>query len=221
MRKATQVVLAEVLILVSSSIFGTVSAEVNVSGVVTDSTGSELSHAWVTALPRLDAENFGTVGNRPSPWIQADNHGGFSISLPPGRYKIQAKDETDGYSDPVFMLNDDPTANYPEILVKQQDILGLHITLGKRGGILEGRLLNDSGSPIQRGKITIRDAGNEAAYVEVFADEGGRFRFTVPSKPLRITASASGYKAAIATSSSELTLSEGEHRQIVLVLKRE
>ena len=119
------------------------------------------------------------------------------------------------------MLNDDPTANYPEISVKQQDILGLRVTLGRRGGILEGTLVDESGEPIPRGKVTIRDAANSHAYVEIFTDESGRFRFTVPSKPLLVRADADGYKAASVASSSELTLSNGEHRKILLTLTHE
>jgi len=92
----------QVLALVLSSILGAAPAETKVSGIVTDSTGAELSHAWVAALPRAVTENVGVVGDRPGFWIQADSHGRFSISLPPGRYRVQAKDEIDGYPDSRF-----------------------------------------------------------------------------------------------------------------------
>src|SRR5271167_3292100 len=94
--------------------------QVVVSGVVTDAAGSEVAHASIEALPRAGAEPVGTVGDRPNPWIQANAHGRFTISLFPGRYKIRAKDESDGYPDPVFMLNSDPAARLPEISVQRE-----------------------------------------------------------------------------------------------------
>ncbi len=221
MKIAAQFAAVQLLILVLSSILGAVPAETKVSGIVTDSAGAELSHAWVAALPRTEAENIGVVGDRPSPWVQADSHGRFSISLSRGRYKIQAKDEVDGYPDPVFVLNDDPTAKFPELSVQQQDISGVHVMLGKRGAILDGELMDQSGKPIRQGKVTIRDARNPSAYVDVFTDATGKFQFAVPSKPLLISATANDYKTTAFEGGSEITLLEGEHRTIVLELQRQ
>jgi hypothetical protein len=193
-----------------------------VSGVVIDSGGLEVAHALVEAVPMAgnEPEKGGTVGDRPSPWIQADSHGGFSISLRPGRYRIRAKDEADGYPDSIFMMNSDPTARFPEISVGEVDLSGVRVILGKQGGILTGEIVDlVSSSPVPRGKVTFRDARDPRAYVEVFADERGRFLFVVPNKPVLISAGANGYGIAKFAGGAEVALSSGERRSIVLELQ--
>jgi len=195
--------------------------EATVSGTVTDSTGSESAHALVQAMLRTKSESGGIVGDHPNPWIEADDHGRFRINLPPGRYKFLAKNEIDGYPDPIFLLNSDETATFPEVTVSQKHLSGVRVTLGRRGGVLEGELIDQrSREPIPRCKIMIRDARNPDAYVEVFADQAGRFRFAIPSKPVLISATAPGYKTT-KIAKSELMLSGGEHRSIGLRLEAE
>jgi hypothetical protein len=194
-----------------------VRADSTVSGTVIDSRGMEIPNAMVEALPRPSGVRSGSVGDHPNPWIQTDSHGRFRIKLPPGRYKIEAKAEMDGHPDPIFMLNTDPTSRFPEISVQQQNISGVHVVLGKRGGVLAGEVVDQSGRSIANAKVTIRDARNPHAYVEVFADKNGQFQVTVLSKPLLISATAAGYRAS---SFAELTLSQGEKRRIVLTLQQ-
>ncbi|OLB83781.1 MAG: hypothetical protein AUI17_07975 [Acidobacteriales bacterium 13_2_20CM_2_55_5] len=207
--------------LVLSTASGAVGLEATVSGTVTDSTGSESAHALVQAMLRTKSESGGIVGDHPNPWIEADDHGRFRINLPPGRYKFLAKNEIDGYPDPIFLLNSDETATFPEVTVSQKHLSGVRVTLGRRGGVLEGELIDQrSREPIPRCKIMIRDARNPDAYVEVFADQAGRFRFAIPSKPVLISATAPGYKTT-KIAKSELMLSGGEHRSIGLRLEAE
>jgi len=207
--------------LVLSTASGAVGLEATVSGTVTDSTGSESAHALVRAMLRTKSESGGIVGDHPNPWIEADDHGRFRINLPPGRYKFLAKNEIDGYPDPIFLLNSDETATFPEVTVSQKHLSGVRVTLGRRGGVLEGELIDQrSREPIPRCKIMIRDARNPDAYVEVFADQAGRFRFAIPSKPVLISATAPGYKTT-KIAKSELMLSGGEHRSIGLRLEAE
>ena len=191
-----------------------------VSGVVTNSMGSEVAHASVEAIPTGNGKG-GTVGDRPGTWKQTDDHGRFVLTLPPGRYRVSAKDEAGGYPDPVFMLNSDSTANFPEVSVERGDVSDVRVKLGRMGGVLDGKVSDaKTGDPIPHGKVTIRDARNEGAYVDVFADAGGHFQFTVPIKPLVISASADGY-ATTSTGPAPLILSEGERRNIRLELKHE
>jgi hypothetical protein len=141
--------------------------------------------------------------------------------LAPGRYKFEAKNEVDGYPDPVFLLNSDETATFPELTVSDKDISDVRVTLGKRGGVLEGELVDQqSREPVRRGKITIRDARNADAYVEVFADQAGHFRFAIPGKPVVISATAPGHKAT-KFENGELMLSGGQHHTIVVELEAE
>jgi hypothetical protein len=190
-----------------------------VSGTVTDSTGSESAHALVQAIRRVKSESSGTVGDHPNPWIQTDDHGRFRVNLARGRYKFQAKNEIDGYPDPIFLLNSDETATFPEVTVSQKDISDVRVTLGKRGGVLEGELIDQqSREPIPRCKITIRDARNADAYVDVFADQVGHFRFAIPGKPVLISATAPGYKTT-KFENGEVMLSGGEHHTIVVGLE--
>jgi len=207
--------------LVLSTASGAVGLEATVSGTVTDSTGSESAHALVQAMLRTKRESGGIVGDYPNPWIEADDHGRFRINLPPGRYKFLAKNEIDGYPDTIFLLNSDETATFPEVTVSQKHLSGVRVTLGRRGGVLEGELIDQrSREPIPRCKIMIRDARNPDAYVEVFADRAGHFRFAIPSKPVLISATAPGYKTT-KIAKSELMLSGGEHRSIGLRLEAE
>ena len=197
-------------------------AGVTVSGAVVDPAGSEVAHAVLEAVPRpTTGASDGMVGDRPDPWIHADSHGGFKINLPSGRYKILAKDEVDGYPDPVFSLNADPNANFPEISVEQADISDVQVVLGTKGGILQGDLRDEvTQQMVPRGKVTIRDARQHDAFVVVFANEMGRFEFTVPNKPIQVLATAPGYRVAYYRDGAELTLSEGEHRNVIIGLSR-
>jgi hypothetical protein len=196
-----------------------VGSEATVSGTVADSTGSESAHALVQAMRRVKSESSGTVGDHPNPWIQTDSHGRFRINLPPGRYKFLAKNEIDGYPDPIFLLNSDKTATFPEVTVSKKDISDVRVTLGKRGGVLEGELVDQqSREPVPRGKITIGDARNVDVYVEVFADHAGHFRFAVPGKPILVSATAHGYKTT-KFENGELNLAGGEHHTIVVGLE--
>jgi hypothetical protein len=108
---------------------------------------------------------------------------------------------------------------FPEVTVGQEAISGVRVVLGKKGGVLEGRL-RDSATllPIPKAKITIRDARNPEAFVEIFTDKAGHFQYTVPSKPIQIVATAAGHIAAFYANGAELTLSEGEHRAVDLDL---
>jgi len=139
--------------------------------------------------------------------------------LPPGRYKFLAKNEIDGYPDPILLLNSDKTTTFPEIAVSKKDISELRVVLGKRGGVLEGELVDQqSRKLVPRGTITIRDARDADVYVEVFADHAGHFRFAVPGKPILVSATVLGYKTT-KIENGELELAGGEHHTIVVGLE--
>ena len=197
-------------------------AQMTITGVVIDSSGAVPAHAFVEAIPRTSDGGKGTVGDRLNPWTPADVHGRFTISLPPGRFKIRAKDEADGYPDPSYWLNADPTAIFPEIIVDQKSIPNVRVILGRKGGVLDGEVLDlQSRGAVSGGKVTIRDAQNADAYVEVFTDASGHFRFTVPNKPLFISVTTAGYKTTAFAKGGEVVLSGGEHRSIVLELQHQ
>jgi Carboxypeptidase regulatory-like domain len=201
---------------------GISSAQEKVVGTVTNSEGASVAGSLVGAFPSASKPDGSVVGDRPNPWATTDADGKFTISLPPGHYRIRAKDEADGYPDPIYWLNADPTAKFPEITVETKDVSDVHVVLGKRGGVLSGELIEQgSHAPIAKGKVTIRDARNANAYVEVFSDKGGHFRFTVPSKPLAVSASAAGYQAASFAGGAAITLLSGEHEEIVIELPKE
>jgi hypothetical protein len=194
-------------------------AQVTVSGVVIDSSGLAAPNASIQAMPRNEG-NSGTIGSL-GKWVAADAGGRFSLTLPPGRYKIAAKDEADGYPDPVFALCADPGAGFPTIMAGQTDLPDVKVVLGAQGGILEGQVIDRGArSPVVNAKITISDAHNPLAYVEVFTDRKGRFHFTVPSKPVTVSVAAAGYGAAQVFGGAQLTLAGGEHRNVVAEIDR-
>jgi Carboxypeptidase regulatory-like domain len=194
-------------------------AQCVVTGTVTDRQGIRAAHALLDALPLpTDSEATGVAGDRPNPWIAADDQGIFSMNLPPGRYRIRAKDEANGYPDPTFMLSSDSTAKFPEVLLRRGDEEKVQVVLGLRGGILDGEVRDsNSGLPILRAKVAIRDKINPSAYVEVFSDAKGHFQFTVPAKPVSVSVTATGYESAPA---EEITLSGGQHRALDFNLKK-
>ncbi|HEY6766845.1 MAG TPA: carboxypeptidase-like regulatory domain-containing protein, partial [Candidatus Sulfotelmatobacter sp.] len=137
------------------------SAQARVTGIVTDSSGAPVSRAFVEALPISTSAAAATVGDRLNPWMPTDADGRFSLSVPPGRYRIRAKDEADGYPDPVYWLNADPKAIFPQVTVGAKGIPDIHVVLGSKGGVLSGELVDQgSRSPVPKGKITLRDASN-------------------------------------------------------------
>jgi hypothetical protein len=182
-----------------------------VSGIVTSADGSTVEGACVSALPM--ESNAGNSGcNR------TDQQGRFRLTLRPGRYVLRAKDEATGYPDPMFLLSSDPAAGFPEIVVSESDVSGVKVVLGSRGGTLDGEIRDsNSGLPISGAKVTIRDKHNPAAYVEVFSDANGRFQFTVPAKPVSVSATAKGYKSS---SKEEVVLSGGQHRTLDIHLEK-
>jgi hypothetical protein len=199
---------------------GTCPAQMKVVGTVTNSEGVSVAGSLVGAFP-ISPRGGGVVGDRPNPWASTDADGKFSISLPPGYYRIRAKNEKDGYPDPIYWLSADPTAIFPEITVGTKEVSDVHVVLGKRGGVLSGELIEQGSlTPIPKGKVTLRDANNPNAYVEVFSDKGGHFHFTLPSKPIAVSASATGYGAASFAGGAAITLSSGEHKEIVIELPR-
>jgi len=109
--------------------------------------------------------------------------GRFQILLPPGHYQIRAKAEEEGYPDPSFLFCADPAAIFPDVVVGDEKISGVRVVLGLRGGLLEGEVRDaETGGGIRKSRATIVDANDPKEYVEVFTDDAGHFRFTVPPK---------------------------------------
>jgi hypothetical protein len=188
-----------------------------VTGVVTQSDGAVAATASVAIFPLQEQSVAGDLT-----WTRADSQGRFRLTLKPGRYVVRAKDEADGYPDPSFLLSADPNARFPEISVDETDVSGVRVTLGAQGALLEGSLTDrESQSPVSNGKVVIRDAHDHAVFVELTPDKAGHFQFTVPSKPLVISASAPGYVTAFVGNAEPVTFSGGEHRNITIELKHE
>lgn len=150
--------------------------------------------------------------------VRTNQEGRFRLTLRPGKYVVRAKDEADGYPDPMFLLSSDPSAKFPEIDVRESDLSDVRVMLGSRGGILEGEIRDDNGGlPIPGAKVTIRDAHNPAAFVEIFSNADGHFQFTVPARPVSVSAMARGYKTSPA---EDVMLSNGDHRVVHISLEK-
>jgi len=183
--------------------------EHSVAGVVTGIDGSEAPRACVSARPvGPSAGNMGCT--------EADEHGAFTMRLRPGEYIMRAKDEAEGYPDPNFLLSTDPSAKFPRVVIGQSDVSGVRVVLGARGGVLEGRVRDKAtGLPIVGAKVTISDARAPAAYVEVFSNKDGAFQFTVPARPVIVSAAATSYEKG---RPEEVALSGGRHVSIEINL---
>jgi hypothetical protein len=187
-----------------------------ISGVVVNSAGAGAGEAYVAAVPTGDSGVAGSVN-----WIRADGSGRFQITLKRGRYVIRAKDEGHGYPDPTFLISRDPKSNFPEIEVRNHDLVGIRVVLGIEGGVLQIHVRDDATlEGVQGAKVVIRDADNEEAFVEVNADQMGHLQFSVPNRPLIISAYAPGYLRTVFQNNGQLILSGGEQRSITIDIKR-
>jgi hypothetical protein len=192
-------------------------SQTTVAGTVVGPDGAPAPNSSVEAFP---IQSDGFAGNLT--WIKVDDHGNFRLTLHEGRYEIRAKDESEGYPDPNALLSVDPNALFPEVVVSREDISGVQVRLGLKGGILEGDVRDKvTQSPITNAKVTIRDVKKPEAFVEVFSDKAGHFQFTVPNKALQVLATAPGHVAVSYADGAELKLSGGERRSIVIELKHE
>lgn len=206
------------IIVVLTSAFSSVgetAAPQTLSGIVVTADGSVLPKVKVQAQPIGDVGTVGTLS-----WTPTDKEGRFQISLEPGRYRIRAKAEDDGYPDPSFLLSSDPSATFPDVLVSDSRISDVRVVLGSKGGVLEGEVRDgETGRAIAKAKVTISDANDPKAYVEVFTDRTGQFHFTVPPKPIAIRATAAGYVPASFNSGDGVKLSGGERRSVTIDLE--
>lgn len=185
-------------------------------GIVVTSQGSPVAGAQVWAFP---VTSRGWVGNVPR--VATDKKGQFTLIVSPGRYVIRAGAGQSEYPDPDAVLSADPTAHFPMIVVGAADVSGVVVRLGKRGALLDGGVYDaKSGRPIPNAKVTIRGTQNDG-WVQLTCDKQGKFRYILPSKPVVISAAASGYKLARFAGGQRLTLTGGEHKTISLALTRE
>jgi hypothetical protein len=197
------------------------SAETAIHGTVADFAGNPVAHAYVEAIPVATTSAVATVGNGSNPWVAADNDGNFQLSLEPGRYRIRAKDEADGYPDPSFWVNLDPRAKFPVITVGNEQLENVKVVLGAQGAILSGRAQDsETNKPLVGVKIRIQDARNPPAYLEIFTGDDGHFQYVVASKPLLISATVRGYESFSFEHGAEITLMPGEHREFLLEMRR-
>ena len=182
-----------------------------VTGIVTNAEGLRMEGACVSAVPAEPSAGASLCAN-------TDQEGRFGLMLRPGRYLLRAKDEGAGYPDTMFALCDDPSAKFPEIVIADSDVSGVNVVLGVRGGVLDGTVrVGNSTLPISGAKVTISEANNPAAFVEVFSNDDGRFQFTVPAKSISVSVTASGYKPAQV---QEFIISGGQHRTLDISLKK-
>jgi len=188
-----------------------------VSGVVLSDAGVAEPGARVN--PVLVSPE-GSVGS--TEWVPVNDRAEFEVYLKPGRYLIRAKNEAHGYPDPSFLLTKDDKAKFPMVAVRDSDIGGIRVQMGPPGALLSGRVLDETtGNPIPAATVTIRDARNPSAYVELTANSEGRFAFAVPSKPLVLHAAAHGYAGVDYERGSEFQPSAGETKEITLPMKKD
>jgi len=189
-------------------------AQRSVSGVVLDVGGVAVDFASVEAVPQTDAG----AGSE-SRWVRCDSQGRFMLQLAPGRYKIVAKREAEGYPDPTLAFNFDRSAIFPEVTVENSDISNVRVQFGAKGGFLYGTLRTQSDrNPVPHATVTISDARNKSASVQLHSDDRGRFQVAIPSKPVLVSAAAPGHTTASFGNGMELTLLPGEHVSVVIEL---
>jgi Carboxypeptidase regulatory-like domain len=202
----------------SLACFGTAQTEKHaVRGIVLDTSKSPLAGALVSAMPLDDNSAAGNLL-----WAKSDPNGRFTLLLKPGKYSVIAKDESRAYPDPVFSFSSDPRNTFPDVAVENTDVAGVQVILAPKGGVLEGEVVDEATrNTIADAAVTLRDAQNPQAFVELKADKSGRFHAVVPNKPITVIARSHGYRSTQFQSGNPILLSEGNRRSIIIELSRD
>lgn len=180
----------------------------HVSGTVVGADGKPVPNSMVAALHISPQSSAGSFGYTPT-----NDRGEFQFALPPGEYTIIAKAEEQGYGDPTALLNRVTDTKFPRINVRS-DMEGISVQLGRKGGVVEGTLVDkNTGRPI-KGDISFSDASDPSAIATVYSNLEGRFRFTLPPKAVKVSAAATGYQRTALRDA--FVLVDGEHRSVTI-----
>ena len=215
--KLTRIVTALLCMTVSApiSLSGWSDEQHTIQGTVVDSHGAVVARAAVSAMQVDGISNAGELN-----WVTTDELGRFRLTVHKGDYVVRAKKEADGYPDPTFLLCAEPDSKFPEVQVHDANVADVMVALGAKGGTLLGAVVDDSAQPVPGVTVKIEDADTPSAFVELTADEKGRFEFVVPRKPLRISARASGYSPTLFQGGETIRLADGEQREILVRMEK-
>ena len=142
------------------------------------------------------------VGANPSGrvvYYWGDEAGNFSIKgLPAGVYDVFVSKEEDNYPDTgFFFYSTKETSSAQAVVSEQQPSPLITVRIGPKAGRITGRVVNAvNGAPIDDATLTFRRPENKNMFLMTslnLPDRKGAFDFLLPSAPLTIEATATGY----------------------------
>jgi hypothetical protein len=186
-----------------------------VDGTVVNAREQPCPSSLVSAWEVSERNTAGSI-----PWVKTDKDGHFRLLLLPGHYTIRAKNPQELYPDPSILFSYDPSATFPDVELRNSDIHGVVVRLGSRGALLRGDVQTESGEPIPRSTVTIRDFRNPKLYVLLTTNDDGRFEFVTPAKPLLVEATGEGFSITPYNDKKPITPSSGGSLVIHIQLHR-
>jgi hypothetical protein len=122
----------------------------------------------------------------------------FLAKLDPGNYFVLASRKDDGYPHIEFAFFSTDLTGFPKVTVIKGQVAGnVVVRLGKRGGMIQGRVVDSSSLSIvvnSRITLTREDSRDSKAFISFGPDESGNFTSSVPTVPFRIEVLAPGFQ---------------------------
>jgi hypothetical protein len=181
-----------------------------IKGVVTDGDGHPVSSALVFAVPQ--ALTLDGVTPR-SAKTGDDGKFVFSGHFRPGTYTLYSRKEEEGYPDPTDRFYADSKAETEVYLTTDKPSATVEVRLGKKAGILEGRVIDvNTGAAITARLVFYDQNGNQH-----FLMVEGKYRALLPpGKDLGLMVSSPKYESRVAVARLQLEPGQQVHLDIPL-----
>lgn len=166
-----------------------------ITGRVLNPEGQTVSQATVVAEPERFISGI-------MPFCITNKKGRFSIKgLMPGRYKVYASKEEDGYPLPISTFHMGNSVKVQEIAVSEEQATEVVIHLANKVGKLTGRIVDETtAEPVIDARITLRRVDNPNFFLMTAPNERGSFKILVPSDAFTIEISAPNYETKLSSS---------------------
>jgi hypothetical protein len=194
----------------------------DINGRVVDALGKPVPNAEVRTLP----EQCTVVGLEPA--ASTDDNGNFHLrGVPEGLNTVFAKKEYEGYPDARFAVFASETDRFPNVVVKPaEQISGVIITLGPKGGVLSGRVVDGAGQSVITARVVLARVDKPQWKYSRTVDQKGEFRVVLPARALHFSVTAPGYETWEYAGPEELSpgvvqLRPNDRIEISVPLKRE
>ena len=190
--KTTELIVSVgVLLIVNPFSSGQPGPAILIHGHVVNSAGQGISGVRVEVIP--ENLNISLV-----PSTITDDTGGYTIaSQIPGRLRLLAFKEGDGYPDTLGLVFTTGDQHFPLIDATYGQVLdNVDIVLPPPDGVIQGIVRNaKTGSIAAQARITMNWVEKPEVMYSSYLKSDGTFLFALPSRPIAIEITAPGFKA--------------------------